>query len=86
MQAGSAQRNGAVPAVVDFCEPLGSHVLVHTLVPTEGEPARVVAQAPPGVFFDPGAAVSLSLAPEKTYLFDADTGSAVGSRERIVLG
>ncbi|AQT81400.1 glycerol-3-phosphate ABC transporter ATP-binding protein [Mycolicibacterium litorale] len=86
VQPAATAPDAAVGAVVDFCEPLGSHVLVHTLVHVDGEPARVVVAAPPGTFYDPGAAVALGLSPEKTYLFDAETGSAVRSRERISLG
>ncbi len=85
VQPGSVP-GAAVAAVVDFCEPLGSHVLVHTLVHTDGGPDRVVVHAAPGTVFDPGTAVRLGLSPETTYLFDAATGSASRSRERITLG
>jgi sn-glycerol 3-phosphate transport system ATP-binding protein len=78
-----------VPATVDFCEPLGSHVLVHVLVDAAGSPdgdatTRVIVQAPPTTVFDPGAAVGLTVSPAKTYLFDAETGAADRSPQRVV--
>ena len=77
---------GMVPASIDFCEPLGSHVLVNTLVEAKGpERVRVIVQAPPDTMLDPGTRVGLTMAPEKTYLFDAETGVAQRARERITL-
>ena len=78
--------HGAVPARVDFYEPLGSHVLVNALVElSDGGPASIVVQAPPDTYLDAGTSVGLKLTPEKTYLFDAVTGSAQLTRERIPL-
>ncbi len=78
--------HGAVTARVDFCEPLGSHVLVNALVNgSDGAPARVIAQAPPDTLPTAGTAVGLRLNPEKIHLFDAETGSARRARERIAL-
>jgi sn-glycerol 3-phosphate transport system ATP-binding protein len=69
----------SIPARIDFCEPLGSHVLVHALVdadPASPAPTTVVVQAPPGTMLDPGAGIGLTASPGKTYLFDAETGRA----------
>jgi sn-glycerol 3-phosphate transport system ATP-binding protein len=75
---------GTVPATIDFCEPLGSHVLVNALVDTaDAPPARVIAQASPETFLAAGAGVGLKLRADRTYLFDAETGSAQLARERI---
>jgi len=70
-----------VPARIDFCEPLGSHVLVHALVEAGGPgsdapPTSVIAQAPPGTSYDSGAAVGFAVAPGKAFVFDAETGQA----------
>ncbi|CAN5701483.1 sn-glycerol-3-phosphate ABC transporter ATP-binding protein UgpC [soil metagenome] len=76
--------DGTVPARIDFCEPLGSHVLVNALVDVQGpEPIRVIAQASPETMFDPGTVVGLKLRADRTYLFDAVTGSAQRERQRI---
>ena len=78
--------HGTVPAQVDFCEPLGSHVLVNALVEaSDNAPTSVVVQAPPDTVLDVGTSVALKFNPEKTYLFDAVTGSARVTRERISL-
>jgi sn-glycerol 3-phosphate transport system ATP-binding protein len=88
---------GCVPARVDVCEPLGSHVLVHALIDdSNGDaerggtstrpPTSVTVQAPPGIDLEPGTTIGLRLRPERTYLFDAETGSAQRSRDRIRLG
>ncbi|WP_137145447.1 ABC transporter ATP-binding protein [Mycolicibacterium sp. CR10] len=74
--------DGMVPACVDVVEPLGSHVLVTALV--EGQ-ARVVVQAPAGTRLAAGARIGLVVPPEWTYFFDAETGVAGVSRERISL-
>jgi sn-glycerol 3-phosphate transport system ATP-binding protein len=76
LQLGGAQADGAVPARVDFVEPLGSHVLVTALVDTP-DPTRVIVQAPPGTALDAGTPVGLLVPPERTYLFDAETGQAL---------
>jgi sn-glycerol 3-phosphate transport system ATP-binding protein len=75
---------GAVPARIDFCEPLGSHVLVHAWVSTgdASDDVPVIAQAPPGTAYDAGAQVGLVVTTGKTYLFDAETGRAEVTRER----
>jgi sn-glycerol 3-phosphate transport system ATP-binding protein len=85
LRIGGPDEAGAVPARIDFCEPLGSHVLVHARVATgEGsEDTVVIAQAPPGASYDSGARVGLMVAPAKTYLFDAETGLADLPRDRV---
>jgi sn-glycerol 3-phosphate transport system ATP-binding protein len=76
VQVVTTATEGTVPARIDFCEPLGSHVLVNALVDVPGStPARVIAQAPPDTSLDAGSAVGLRLPPERTYLFDSETGS-----------
>ena len=74
--------DGTVPARVDFVEPLGSHALVTAIVDDE---TRVIVHAPAGTQLDPGTRVGLALPPERTYFFDAVTGDAHRSRERITL-
>ncbi len=64
-----------------FVEPLGSHVLVTALV---GE-TRVIVQAPADVALDAGARIGPGGAARRTYFFDAVTGEAQRSRERITL-
>jgi sn-glycerol 3-phosphate transport system ATP-binding protein len=81
LQLHTSRADGMVPAVVDFVEPLGSHVLVTALV---GE-TRVIVQAPADVALDSGTRIGLAAAPERTYFFDAVTGDAARSRERITL-
>jgi sn-glycerol 3-phosphate transport system ATP-binding protein len=82
-----SSHDGAVPARIDFCEPLGSHVLVNALVDAPGTaaPVRVVAHAPADTVLDAGTAVGLRLPPEKTYLFDAGTGKVLPDRQPISL-
>ncbi|CAN5241811.1 sn-glycerol-3-phosphate ABC transporter ATP-binding protein UgpC [soil metagenome] len=85
-QLRSPSADGVVPARIDFCEPLGSHVLVNALVETSnGGQTRVVVHAPADTAPEIGTRVGISMTPEKTYLFDADTGQAQLSRERISL-
>ncbi len=76
LQLGSVHADGAVPARVDFVEPLGSHALVTAVVDTP-EPTRVIAQATAGSSWDAGASIGLIVPPEKTYLFDSETGRAL---------
>ncbi|WP_111510439.1 ABC transporter ATP-binding protein [Mycobacterium kyogaense] len=76
LQLGYADAEGAVPARVDFVEPLGSHALVTAVVDTP-EPTRVIAQAPAGASYDAGAPIGVIVSREKTYLFDAETGKAL---------
>jgi sn-glycerol 3-phosphate transport system ATP-binding protein len=45
----------------------------------------VIVHAPAGTQLDPGTRVGLVLPPERTYFFDAVTGDAHRSRERITL-
>jgi sn-glycerol 3-phosphate transport system ATP-binding protein len=79
-----ASAAATVPAMIDFCEPLGSHVLVNALVDPAGPaPARVIAQASPDTILAAGTTVGLKLRADRTYLFDAETGSATRVRERI---
>jgi sn-glycerol 3-phosphate transport system ATP-binding protein len=80
-----AGRDATVPARIDFCEPLGSHVLVNALVAAPSGEVRVVAHAPADTALDGGTPVGLELPPSKTYLFDAETGEALPVRERISL-
>jgi sn-glycerol 3-phosphate transport system ATP-binding protein len=78
--------HGALPARVDFCEPLGSHVLVNALVEQPGdERARIIVAASPETLPETGARVGLKLASQKIHLFDAETGSAQLTREHISL-
>jgi sn-glycerol 3-phosphate transport system ATP-binding protein len=85
-QLHSPNADGVVPARIDFCEPLGSHVLVNALVENStGDQTRVVVHAPADSSLESGTQVGISMAPEKTYLFDAETGQAQLSRERISL-
>ena len=76
LQLAGAQTDGAVPARVDFVEPLGSHVLVTALVDTP-DSTRVIVQAPPGTTLDAGTPIGLLVPEERTYLFDAESGEAV---------
>ena len=48
-----------------------------------GAPAPVIAQAPPGTSYDSGAAIGFTVAPGKTYVFDAETGRADLARDRV---
>jgi sn-glycerol 3-phosphate transport system ATP-binding protein len=70
--------DGMVPARVDFVEPLGSHVLVTAILADE---TRVIAQAPPGIAWEAGTRIGIALPPERTYLFDAETGAARPERQ-----
>jgi sn-glycerol 3-phosphate transport system ATP-binding protein len=81
LQLHTSRADGMIAAVVDFVEPLGSHVLVTALV---GE-TRVIVQAAADVALDAGTRIGLAAPPERTYFFDAVTGDAVRSRERITL-
>ncbi|SBS70366.1 glycerol-3-phosphate transporter subunit; ATP-binding component of ABC superfamily [uncultured Mycobacterium sp.] len=77
---------GLLPARVDFVEPLGSHVLVTALVDSgDAETSRVIVHAPAGTDLPAGSRIGLELPPERTYFFDADTGNARPSRERVRL-
>jgi sn-glycerol 3-phosphate transport system ATP-binding protein len=78
----------SVPARIDFCEPLGSHVLVHALVDTglggsDAPPAAVIVQAPPGTAFDSGARIGFTVAAGKSFVFDAETGRADLARDHV---
>jgi sn-glycerol 3-phosphate transport system ATP-binding protein len=78
--------HGALPARVDFCEPLGSHVLVNALMEQPGdERTRIIVAASPETMPETGARVGLKLASQKIQLFDAETGSAQPTREHISL-
>ena len=72
---------GMLPARVDVVEPLGSHVLVTAMV---GE-TRVIVHAPAGTDLAPGTSIGLVLPSERTYFFDAETGTVRRDRERITL-
>jgi sn-glycerol 3-phosphate transport system ATP-binding protein len=88
VQLSGSETAGAIPARIDFCEPLGSHVLVHALVDVgeaspDKAPVTVIVHAPPGTFLEPGARVGLAAQPGRTYLFDAETGRADLTRAPI---
>lgn len=75
---------GAIPARVDFLEPLGSHVLVTALVDTPAGDAplaqggsRVIVHASAGIDLASGTRVGITLPAHNTYLFDAETGIAL---------
>jgi sn-glycerol 3-phosphate transport system ATP-binding protein len=91
LQLHTSWTDGMVPARVDFVEPLGSHVLVTAVLdgkddsfPESGR-TRVIAQAPAGIALESGTRIGLAIAPQRTYFFDAETGDARRSRERISL-
>jgi sn-glycerol 3-phosphate transport system ATP-binding protein len=56
-------------------------VLVTALV----EQTRVIVHAPAGTELESGTEIGLVMPPERTYFFDAETGDARRSRERITL-
>jgi sn-glycerol 3-phosphate transport system ATP-binding protein len=59
--------------VVDYHEPLGSHVLVYGTV----DGSEVVVDAGLAVRPEPGTVLSLAVTPGAAYLFDAATGAAL---------
>ncbi|MDZ7884823.1 MAG: sn-glycerol-3-phosphate ABC transporter ATP-binding protein UgpC [Mycobacterium sp.] len=78
---------GAFPARVDFVEPLGSHALVTALVntgaggaPTASREHRVIVHAPAGTDLASGARIGITVARERTYFFDAESGKAIRER------
>ncbi|WP_431232145.1 ABC transporter ATP-binding protein [Mycolicibacterium psychrotolerans] len=86
LQLHAGHTDGLLPARVDFVEPLGSHVLVTALVDTGAtDSARVIVHAPAGTDLPAGTRIGLEMPPDRTYFFDADTGSARRSREHIAL-
>jgi sn-glycerol 3-phosphate transport system ATP-binding protein len=92
LQLRTSHVDGTVPVRVDFVEPLGSHALVTVILgdgPSDPRstpgPTRVVVQAPPGIELESGTRVGLVMAPEHAHFFDAATGDARRSRERIRL-
>ncbi len=50
---------------------------------SDGSASTVIVQAPPGTTYDPGARVGITVAPGKTFVFDAETGRADPARDRI---
>jgi sn-glycerol 3-phosphate transport system ATP-binding protein len=44
----------------------------------------VIVQAPPGTSFEPGAPIGIAVAPGKTFVFDAETGRADPTRDRVM--
>ncbi len=68
-----------IEVTVDFHEPLGSHVLVHTLPlgsqVLSGSP--VVVQAAPDTQPAPGERLTLTAAQEHVYVFDVESGLAM---------
>jgi multiple sugar transport system ATP-binding protein len=93
LQLHSHYAQGMVPARVDFTEPLGSHVLVTAVVETRAadlpdapEQTRVIVQAPADTELESGTRIGLVMPPERTYFFDAQTGDARRSCERISAG
>ncbi|WP_319433702.1 sn-glycerol-3-phosphate ABC transporter ATP-binding protein UgpC [Mycobacterium sp. RTGN5] len=86
LQLHNRDADGLLPARVDFIEPLGSHVLVTALVDSrDAATTRVIVHAPAGTDLPAGSRIGLELPPERTYFFDADTGNARPSRERVTL-
>ena len=87
LRIGGRPGAASVPARIDVCEPLGSHVLVHALVDTGSEPdaspSAVIVHAPPGTAFEAGAPIGLTVAPGKIFVFDAESGRAELSRDRV---
>jgi sn-glycerol 3-phosphate transport system ATP-binding protein len=89
LQVGGPGTDASIPARVDLCEPLGSHVLMHVLVDAHhgssdgGPPTPVIIQAPPGTRFDSGARIGLTVSPAKIYLFDSETGAADLTSTRV---
>jgi sn-glycerol 3-phosphate transport system ATP-binding protein len=83
--------HGMVAARVDFVEPLGSHVLVTAQVEVRGDGVLastdrvpVVVNAPAGTHFASGTRIGLSLPPEQTHFFDAETGKARRPAQKLV--
>ncbi len=75
-----------IQAHVDFHEPLGSHVLVHALiddvVPSgANDSGSVIMQASPDLHPEPGERLTLTAAPERIFLFDAESGEVREVRE-----
>jgi len=85
LQVHGAQADG-IHAQVEFHEPLGSHVLIHAVVedtawangPATDSARTIVVQAPPGLHPEPGERLTLTVAGERVFLFDAATRAAVG--------
>jgi len=82
--------DGMVPARVDFVEPLGSHSLVTALLGDDpASTTRVIVQAPADTDLPSGTRIGLTLPPQRTYFFDAESGDALTAasmgRERISL-
>ncbi len=77
-----------IPVTVDFLEPLGSHVLVHTLLGNpsvksiDDHAAGIVVQAGPDVRPEPGQRLALTAEPDRIYLFDAATGASLRNDQR----
>ena len=87
LQLAGGDIEGALPARVDFVEPLGSHALVTALVnaPTVGTPPtvgehRVIVHAPAGTDLVSGARIGITLPRRRTYFFDAESGKAIRER------
>lgn len=79
--------DGAIPALVDFVEPLGSHALVTALVDARADGAppaqsghRVIVHAPAGTDLASGTRIGITLPRQRTHFFDADTGKAIPER------
>jgi sn-glycerol 3-phosphate transport system ATP-binding protein len=83
----ASEDGDGVPVTVDFHEPLGSHVLVHTVLgqttpdaPADGGDAQtIVVQAGADVRPQPGQRLRLTTEPGQVYLFDADDGRALST-------
>jgi sn-glycerol 3-phosphate transport system ATP-binding protein len=54
-------------------------------LPGAAAQTRVIVQAPAGNDWESGTRIGLVMPPERTYFFDAETGDARRSRERISL-
>ena len=70
-----------IPVRVDFHEPLGSHVLIHTLLKGEQlsdiDDEGLVVQAAADIRPDAGERLSLVAEPKDVHIFDAATGEAI---------
>jgi multiple sugar transport system ATP-binding protein len=69
----TGDRADGLHMVVDYHEPLGSHVLVYGIV----DGSDVVLDAGLAVRPEPGTVLTLAATPDEVYLFDAATGAAL---------
>jgi multiple sugar transport system ATP-binding protein len=69
LHAGEA---GAIPAIVDVVEPLGSEQVLYFTCDEE----RLTARAPSNAAITAGETIALGINPDRMHLFDATTGEA----------